>query len=260
MTWQNNPPVRPWYPPPAPRLNNRGIQGGTFTLDQADDQWKSVLKLESHYPDDPSAAGNDHFRTIYVQRNDCGFLSAGGGELPTIRLGVLLRFRFGIGNGQMKSFYDLCSNGIVHAAVTGESVEVDAATVQIHYAEDEFPPLCDEEPIPIRANVPPTITIGVVQNQSLAMNQIQTPKRMISVATHGDATSTFIAVPPGAQSVEIVGDPATVTAGQIFTADASLPIPFPINQEVPILAGVWEIAVSSAGGSQIAAIVFGLGV
>jgi hypothetical protein len=259
MTWQNFPPVRPWIPPPAPRLSNRGIQGGTFTLDQRDGEWKSVLKLESHHPDHPSAAANDHFRTIYAQRTDCGFLHASEARGGVI-LGVLLRFAFGIGNGQMRTYYDLCSNGIVHAAVTGESVEVDACTVQAFYSADEFPPACDVPPVPILATAPPTITIGVVQNQSLAMNPIQTPKRMISVATQSDATSTFIAVPTGAQSVQIVGDATAVTAGQVFTADATNPIAFPINQEVPILAGVWEIAVASSGGSKIVGAVFGLGI
>lgn len=265
--YENRPGAQQWYPQPAPRLVNRGIQGGTFKLDAlaptggatgTHGGWKSVLKLESKCPDMPSAELNDHYRTIYVQRLDCGPLEATEGD-DTLRLGVLLRFAFGIGNGRMKAYYDLVSNGILHVAITAESVEVDACTVQTFYPTDADLPTCDEDPVPLLAEAPPTITIGVIQNQALAMNDQQTPKRMIGLATESDASSRYVAVPPGAQSVRVIGD-ATVTAGQIFTQDATLPIPFPVNVEVPIVAGVWEIAVASSGGSKIAAVVFGLGV
>jgi hypothetical protein len=257
--WEVRHPAAPWIPPPAPRIVNHGIQGGIFLLDKPDGQWLPVLKLQSKAPDAPSSEWNDHFRTIYVQAS-AGVLSASRDE-ETIRLGIVLRFQFGIGNGRMRTIYDVCPNGIIHAGVTGESVEVDAATVQIFYAADEeIVAETFDAPIPILASVPPTITIGVIQNQALAMNQIQTPKRSVNVETHSDATVRSIFVPPGAQSVEIVGDPLTVTAFQIFTADGTLGVPIEINEEVTILPGVWKIDVASAGGSEIVGVIFGLGI
>lgn len=259
--WDLRPQGQPWIPPSAPRLVNRGIQGGTFKLDLPDGRWLSVLKLQSKCPDAPSAEGNDHFRTIYVQNLSCTALQRVDEEEFVTRLGILLRFSFGIGNGQMKTFYNLCANTIVHAAITGESVEVDAACVKIFYDEDEEFEACElDEPQPLLASVPPSITIGVIQNQALALNQVQMPRRTVNVATHTDGTTKAIPVPPGAQSVRVLGDPTTVSATQIFTADGSDGIPFEINEETPLAAGVWAVTVASTGGSDVVSVGFGLGV
>jgi hypothetical protein len=155
----------------------------------------------------------------------------------------------------MKTFYDVCSNGILHAAITGESVEVDACTTKIFWDSDEDLPDCDEDPIPIRADgEPPTIVIGVIQNQALAMNRIATPKRSFNIVAPNS-----VPVPPGAQSVLVMGDPSGLTAAQVFTSDGSTTIPFPINTEVDIAPGVWRIDVASADGDQ-STVMFGLGI
>jgi len=260
MTFQNNPMGQPWYPQPAPRLVNRGIQGGTFTIDQLDGQWKSVLKLESKNPDDPTAESNDHFRTIYCQTTP-GSLSTIGENFVT--LGLLLRFRFGIGNGQMHTYYDVPPNGILRAAVTGQSVEVDAATVQIYF-DGAFGTQITQEtvdnPIPIRAFVPPTLTIGVIQNEALGG---ATPKRMLNVTTPGAiGVPRRVFIPPGAQSVRIVGDPAALHAAQIFDPTESVGLDIPINVETPLVAGTWLITLDSVplGAGSVASVVFGLGI
>jgi hypothetical protein len=264
MTWQNQPSPNPWHPIPPPRLVNRGIQGGTWTLDQAPGQWKPALKLESKCPDMPSSESNDHFRTIYVQ--------ATRGPLATIGedflcLGIVLRFRFGIGNGQMKTIYDVIPNGIIHAAVVGESVEVDAATVQTFFRGDfvsELTPENVNEPTPIPAGVPPTITIGVIQNQSLAMNPIATPKRSFNVTTPGTVAglARHVPIPAGAQSITIVGDPTKLAAVQIFDPTESAGIALPINVETTLVPGAWLVNVDSipGGADDVCSVVFGLGI
>lgn len=244
-----------------PRMLSKGVPGGAnIPLDQA--QWKGVLRLDSTDPDNASSPNNDHPRTLYVQVSPGPFDNTEGEE--TTRLGVALRFTSGIGNAAIQTIFNVPPNGILHAAFTGQTVRVEAALVQVVFEGDPGLAITEEEiddPELWTASLgedelAPTISIGILQNQALAMNEQQTPKRMVTVET-SDMTSKIVAVPRGAQSVRVLGAAALV-CGQITSSDGSDAVPFPVNIEVPLGPGVWEISIGGVAGYAHA--IFGLGI
>src|SRR6185312_12825790 len=61
----------------------------------------------------------------------------------------------------------------------------------------------DNPPVVV-ADTPPTMLIGLLRNQALAMNPNQTPKRTIAV-TIAAGGALVMPIPSGAQAVQVIG-------------------------------------------------------
>lgn len=267
-------------PFPAVRQMTHGIQGGVFPVDQPTaapkGAWKPILRLESKRPDRPWEEQNDHYRTVYVHAVTPGpqtYTEEGEGG-AVIRIGLAIRLTFGVGNGRMIVIYNVPPSGIVHAAFVGESVEVEAAYVQIAWddatvADALTQPLIDNPPTYAPdAEEAPTVLVGIIQNQSLAMSAISTPKRMVTMAiqpAEGGGTSILVPVPRGARSVTVLGDPNLIVR-QIYNEHGTGGVDSgPVGEEQALVPGAWEIEldpvdIAAADPLFYATVIFGLGI
>lgn len=245
--------------PTAGMRNSYGLTGGRFILNRP--SWQQAVRDEIARPDQPYDPRNDHYRTIYAQMMTHGPYQKATGA---VAVGPVMRLSQGISNGVIKTIFDVPANGALHAAVCAESVFADVACVQVYYplvaghtptfTQDQI----DNPPL-IVADAPPVILAGLLRNQSLAMNTLQTPKRTICFEIAAGETA-LLPIPAGSQTVRVGVDP-TVGVAKSYQRllDVSTEIGFPINTEVPLFPDVSFIHISSTASANFA-VAFGLGI
>ena len=235
-----------------------GLTGGIVHLSNKD--WVQKVRDEVSKPDQPYDPRNDHYRTVYAQMLTPGPYQKAVGP---VAIGAAVRLTFGISNGRVRVIYDVPANGSIHAAICAESLFGDVATIQTLFplvggVTPTFTQTQIDNPPIVVADTPPDMLIGLLRNQALSLNPIQTPKRTIAVAIAAGGV-LLMPVPSGSQAVRVMGSSAGNISAKQRLLDATTEIAFPVNVETPLAADVSRIRVDATAGETVA-VAFSFGI